>query len=156
MSIILSDDQLRTYRAVLLESTFGIIGDCYAVHGIDHLKCDILAALELDKVLFSVNDLDLTCLGYESNVACVERCSPAGAKYPTFKVFGPKNHEGSGVFWDQKPQILVTWTLWECQAVSRAWHAAVVTGRTATSGTRAAAGLAADAPWQHPFRSPVG
>ena len=32
------------------------------------------------------------------------------------------------------------------QAVSRAWQAAMVTGRTATSGARAAAGTAADAP----------
>mmetsp|Transcript_64342 Transcript_64342/g.153608 ORF Transcript_64342/g.153608 Transcript_64342/m.153608 type:complete len:297 (+) Transcript_64342:410-1300(+) len=53
-------------------SGVGVDDICIVVGYIDHLKCDILAALELDKVLFSVNDLDLTCWGYEPNVSCVE------------------------------------------------------------------------------------
>ena len=38
--------------------------------------------------------------------------NPRSSKYPIFKDSGPKYHEGYG-FWNQKAQILGTWTLWE-------------------------------------------
>ena len=41
--------------------------------------------------------------------------NPRGSKYPIFEDCGPKCHSRS-VFWAQKPQILGTWTLWECQS----------------------------------------
>ena len=34
-----------------------------------------------------------------------------GSKYPRFEVSGSKNHSLNG-FWDQRPSILGTWTLW--------------------------------------------
>ena len=36
---------------------------------------------------------------------------PRGSKCPIFKDAGPKNHKWYA-FWNQKPQILGTWTLW--------------------------------------------
>ena len=36
---------------------------------------------------------------------------PQRSKYPTFEVPGSKNFQGT-VFWNQKPQLLGTWTLW--------------------------------------------
>ena len=35
---------------------------------------------------------------------------PRGSKYPIFKDSGPKYHQEYGL-WNQKPQILGTWTL---------------------------------------------
>ena len=37
---------------------------------------------------------------------------PRGSKDPTVEDSGLKHHSGYG-FWNQKPQILCTWTLWE-------------------------------------------
>ena len=34
-----------------------------------------------------------------------------GSKYPIFGVSGSKNHTVNGI-WDQRPQMLGTWTLW--------------------------------------------
>ena len=36
---------------------------------------------------------------------------PRGSKYPIFQDSSPKYHYGHG-FWDQRPYILGTWTLW--------------------------------------------
>ena len=36
---------------------------------------------------------------------------PRGSKYPIFKVSCPKDHLEYG-FWNQKPEVLGTWTLW--------------------------------------------
>ena len=36
---------------------------------------------------------------------------PRGSKYPIFDDSGPKYHRGYG-FWNQKPQVFGTWTLW--------------------------------------------
>ena len=37
---------------------------------------------------------------------------PRGSKYSIFKDSGPKSHLGYGL-WDQSPEIMGTWTLWE-------------------------------------------
>ena len=42
----------------------------------------------------------------------VHHQTPIKTKYPIFKDPGPINHEGYGV-WNQKPQMLAAWTLWE-------------------------------------------
>ena len=42
----------------------------------------------------------------------IKECTlPRGSKYPIFEVSGPQNHTLNG-FWNQKPQMLGTWTLW--------------------------------------------
>ena len=43
----------------------------------------------------------------------VRPINPRGSKHPIFKDSGPKTHRWYG-FWNQKPHILDTWTLWVC------------------------------------------
>ena len=47
--------------------------------------------------------------------------SPRGSKYPIFKDSGPKNHTLDG-FWDQRPQILGTWTLKDPPELRKVLH----------------------------------
>ena len=80
--------------------------------------CNALAFLRvLDRLLNGpARSEALPSPAHELGALC--ETTPRGSKYPIFEVSRPQNHTING-FWDERPQILGTWTLWDC------WHVLV-------------------------------